>query len=89
MARRVSYDTLLVRWDEKEQDFKVWYPNKCDGGFTIGHFCNNPLVGESYCPHCFKPTSHEGFEKTFIDELKKRGYDLTTLRFSIKKKNAT
>lgn len=28
--------TLLVRWDKREADLKVWYPRKVDGGFALG-----------------------------------------------------
>jgi hypothetical protein len=87
MARRVSSNTLLVRWDKTEQDFKVWYPNKCDGGFAIGHLVGEfILVGDQICPHCFKRSPRRGFESTFVKELEKRGYDSETLRFSIKRK---
>lgn len=78
MGRRVSWDTLLVRWDEHEADFKVWFPNKCDGGLVLNHLVGNACsIGSEY------------FEDTFVDELEKRGYDPTTLRFTIKKKNET
>lgn len=30
---------------------------------------------------------HRGFENTFLKELESRGYDLTTLKISIKKKH--
>ena len=29
---------------------------------------------------------HRGFDDTFLKELESRGYDLTTLKFSVKKK---
>lgn len=77
MPRRINKDTLLVRWDEKEQDFKVWFPagEQCTGGFIIGHLVDRPVcIGSKY------------FEDTLIKELDKRGYDPKTLRFTIKKK---
>lgn len=82
MGRRVSDDTLFVRWDNKEQDFKVWFPNKCDGGFILGVFCNG-----NRCPKCWERVDPCGAScENVIDELEKRGYDPTTIRFSIKKK---
>ncbi len=84
MGRRISDNTLLVRWDEKQQDFKVWFPNKCDGGFIMGVFCNNQI-----CEDCRKKIKFAGASReTLIEELESRGYDPKTLRFTIKKKSS-
>ena len=72
---RVDLNTLLIRWSKKEEDFIVYYPKIQDGGFAIDHICGNAC--------CIK---HPGFESTFIKELEKRGYDLKTLKFTIRKK---
>ena len=40
---------------------------------------SNALGGKNYLPGL-------GLEPSLIDELEKRGYDLTTLRFSVQKK---
>jgi len=87
MGKRVDMETLLVRWDKSEGDFKVWYPNRCDGGFVIEHICGeHTQVGRQICDSCHHQNSHAGWEETFLKELEKRGYDLTTLRFTIKRK---
>jgi hypothetical protein len=87
VGRRVDLNTLLVRWDASEGDFKVWFPSKPDGGFVLGHLCGDYTpVGRQICQKCYHTNEHKGYEETFLKELEKRGYDLTTLRFSIRKK---
>ena len=70
---RVTDGTLLLRWDKREDDFKVWYPRKPDG-----HLLFNRLCCELFCPKC-----HCASDYSLINELEKRGYDTKTLRFSV------
>lgn len=83
MSKRISEDTLLVRWDKKEKDFKVWYPggHRGTGGYVLGELCwdNNRV-----CKKCFSIVERPGYESSFIKEMEKRGFDPTTLRLTIK-----
>lgn len=80
---RFKPGTLAVRW-QKHADGRgfpglvYWFPNRKDGWlvhntFATGHYC--PRVG---APGVLEPS--------FIRELEARGYDLTTLQFTIRKK---
>lgn len=77
MAKR-----LIVRWDKRQRDFVIHYPRKCDG-----HLANNRIFSEWVTTGGTAETWLEcKFEPSFADELKARGYDMTTLRFEIKLK---
>lgn len=74
---RPNYNThLMVRWSKKEQDLLIGGPNGPDR--HLGHaFLNmTPIL------------NWEGkvLYENFIKELENRGYDITTLKFSIKRK---
>lgn len=69
---------LRAFWSKRERDVLYEYCNKPDGHLLHDFF--------SYAK---VPTSdNEGnpISVTMLEELERRGYDLTTLRFSIKKK---
>lgn len=73
-------DTLAIRWSKKEKDFLIHYPSSPDGHLCYGHFC------------CDRPKSRyritdpmDAFDPSFVDELRARGYDVTTLKFSVKR----
>lgn len=75
MARRCKNNKLLCRWDKTENDLKFWFPRKCDGSLLNHHLCGKrvePLMMNDY-----------KWIHSFTDELEKRGYDITTLRFEI------
>lgn len=69
---RVKAHMLAARWSRRERDVEFVYPSSPDG-----HLLHNAF---NYA----KMTNG----KTLIEELKARGYDLTTLRFSIERKCA-
>lgn len=72
---------LSLIFDNRVKDFVVHYPKRCDGALAMNHLCGDILkynVNKDY-PHNFDV-------KNFKDELEKREYDLTTLRFSIQLK---
>jgi hypothetical protein len=82
MGRRCKENKLLFRWDRKQRDFLFYYPRSCDGALVhytmtgksqhipIGNY--NMLAGDAIV-----------WEPSFLEELEKRGYDLTTLRFEV------
>ena len=82
-----SYTKLTVRWSKREKDLVFSYPAKCDGSLAHYMFCGKRM-------HANFHKSHENpfpwdFDALFVKELEKRGYDLTTLKFSIEKKTVS
>ena len=78
MAKRTKENALSASWSKKEKDIIFNYPNgtqtKCDGHFLHSRFD-------------IAPFRHDGtLDVIFIKELEERGYDISTLRFSICKK---
>lgn len=66
---------------EGELDFMVLYGNevpRCDRALVMSLFTSKTM---SFDYKNKKPM----FEDSFIDELKKRGYDTSTLRFSVER----
>jgi len=75
-----NIDKLSVIWDKRQKDFVFKYPRRCDGALAINHICGDVL--KHVMPSKKDPPfNFEAFN--FKDELEKRGYDLTTLKFSI------
>lgn len=70
----VKKDKLSYQWNKKENDFVTNYPlgigTNCDSNFLLNFF-SYALKGE---------------EKSFLKELESRGYDLSTIKFSIEPK---
>jgi len=64
--------TLRAYWSKKENDLVYWSPRKADG-----HLLHGVLYYKSTLPT---------LEIPLLEELEKRGYDLTTIRFSIQLK---
>lgn len=78
---RHNPDKLSLIWDKKQKDFVIKYPRKCDGMLIFHKICSDVLEWDmeknrKYEDYCFKKFNLK-------DELEKRGYDITTLRFSI------
>lgn len=69
-AKKDPETNLEVFWSKKERDVMVRFPNKPDGHYIIGSFCHPRVLNENV---------------SIVDELKARGYDITTLKFSIQK----
>jgi hypothetical protein len=71
MPRRTKENTLSAKWSKKEKDVMFHYPSKPDGHYLYG------ALSRPRYDYDGKPTP------SIIDELKSRGYDVTTLLFSI------
>lgn len=72
---------LSLIYDKRQKDFVVRYPNSRDGGLVLYHLVSNILRWKAGSP---------GFETyNFIKDLEARGYDPTTLKFSIEEKERT
>ena len=65
---------LKVKWSKKENDHLISFPKSSDGSLIHDYLF--------YDQYWFGGKS----KKALIKELEERGYDLTTLKFSIKKK---
>ncbi|MBE3084621.1 MAG: hypothetical protein IMZ64_00205 [Bacteroidetes bacterium] len=66
---------LSAKWVKSKNDLIYAFPSRPDG-----RLLNNIFTAQRLSP------GDLSIQKSFIDELTERGYDLTTLRFSIKKK---
>lgn len=72
-GRRTKENSLSAYWSKREKDIVFCYPAKVDGHFLHNRFSNPPW-------------RYDGMIDTaFLDELKARGYDVSTLRFSVMK----
>lgn len=66
-------NTLSMSWSKREKDLLINYPSKPDG-----HLLHVRLNAPRFYGHEELPS--------FVQELEARGYDITTLRFSVKRK---
>lgn len=73
---------LYMRWSKREKDLLLNYPNSPDKALTFNAFCGKTMTRDWE-----KKGGPIVWEDSFVDELKKRGYDITTLKFSIEKLN--
>ena len=64
---------LTVRWCPVDRDFVIDSPNRPDG-----HLANNVLMSE-------RITYDDKIAPSFVDELRKRGYDTTTLVLTVER----
>jgi hypothetical protein len=85
---------LKVFWSKKEQDFMVSYPRKCDGGWILHRLFGSTTTilsnttGEDCGLKKVAPASHNPYlsifeVEDFVQELIKRGYDKTTIKFEV------
>jgi hypothetical protein len=76
----MNRNKLVVFWSKREQDFLFRYPRSADGHLAYGAFCGERM---RFAPGQTPPFD---FDPSFVKELETRGYDLTTLRFSVERK---
>ncbi len=70
MPKRDRENALFANWSKRQKDVMFHYPSKSDGHWL----------------HCWFSWARVGIDKTsFLEQLEERGYDITTLRFSVKK----
>ena len=74
------YRTLTVRWMARFRDYRIFYPRRCDG-----HLISNALFSK----RMGLSGLHGPLEKSLMEELEARGYDLTTLVFQCQLKKDT
>jgi hypothetical protein len=80
MKGRDPDNELWVNWSKREHDIQAHYPRSCDGNLLLNFFCTERLH------YSIKQIGAVETGKSLIKELEERGYDITTLKFSIKKK---
>ena len=77
-----AYEKLRVVWGKRERDLVFHFPlgpqTKSDGHLL--HVCLNTNPPRSWLDDRDAPIT-----PSLVEELKARGYDITTLRFSIEK----
>ena len=73
MVRKREPAALRVRWSKRERDLMfAWDKHPPDGHLLYGAFCRAAVDGE----------------RSLVEDLEARGYDLTTLRFQIRRKRS-
>lgn len=82
---------LKVYWSKKENDFLIQYPRRCDGSFIqFKLFCRQmifDLIKYNTETNYNSRVLPYNQEEDFIEELEKRGYDKTTIKFEIRLKD--
>jgi hypothetical protein len=74
-------ETLRARWSKRERDILYSYPRHGSEGAILHHHFSILRDPELRVADYYRPAG-----KTLIEELEARGYDITTLKFSIKLK---
>lgn len=80
-------DKLTLSYNKAQKDFVVAYPRRCDGALALNHIVGDILRYK--LPDDDTRYPYNWIKENFKDELEKRGYDLTTLKFSIELKKET
>lgn len=78
---------LSIIWDKRQKDFVVKYPRRCDGNLALNTLISERLIWDiDKWMNRNKVDAPQFKSESFKDELESRGYDLSTLRFSIELK---
>lgn len=77
---------LSVIYDKRQKDFVVKYPRRCDGALAMHHLVNDKLEWRLPTKENKLNYPYNWEETNFIKELERRGYDTSTLKFSIELK---
>jgi hypothetical protein len=73
-----------VRWSKKERALLYGFEREKPTSMLLAHLFEGLKMGAFYSYTGRDPKPED--ERTFAEELEARGYDLTTLQFSIRKK---
>ena len=82
MARKADQS---VRWSKREKALLYHYEGQKPTSMLIAHVFEGVTMGQLYGGYQGRE-HHVSDARTFTQELEARGYDLTTLKFSIYKK---
>lgn len=78
-----NVDKLSLIWDKRQKDFVFKYPRRCDGALIVNHIAGDVL---KYVMPSEKPAPYNFRKFNLVEELESRGYDITTLKFSVELK---
>lgn len=73
-----------IKWSKREKALLYHFERDKPTSMLIAHFFEGILMGRAY-----GGAVQEGDNRTLAQELDARGYDLTTLRFSIRRKEGS
>lgn len=86
--------TLKIYYSKKEKDFVVQYPaGKATGGYVISQIISKRTISRMKNlsgglwdseKKLFTDGNYDFIEHDFIKEMENRGFDITTIKFSIK-----
>lgn len=82
---KVKRNVLSVRWSKRQNGFIINFPRSCDGSLICSVLLSDrlmyrlPVLSDKKYPFNYE-------KENLKEELEKRGYDLTTLKFSIELK---
>ena len=72
-----------VRWSRRDKAL-LYHPEACKPtSMLVAHFFEGITMGDAYGYNISKGSDGN---RTLVQELEARGYDITTLRFSVHKK---
>jgi len=74
-----------VRWSKRERALLYHYEGQKPTSMLIAHVFEGITMGDLYGGYAGRERQ-PGDDRTFAQELEARGYDLTTLKFSIRKR---
>jgi hypothetical protein len=77
-------DKLTMRWSKRERDFVINYPSGPDGHLVHRYLCCDWDRTSPYWSDGGMVPAR--VDPAFVKELEARGYDLTTLKFSVQRK---
>jgi len=77
---------LKVKWSKRENDFLIYYPRRCDGALIQQKLFTESMLFD-FEKYRNKIETPYKMDYNFIEELEKRGYDKTTLKFEIRLKS--
>lgn len=75
-----------VQWSKRERALLYRFEREKPTSMLIAHVLEGIKMGQLYSSAGHVSRAED--ERTFAQELEARGYDLTTLKFSIRKKEA-
>lgn len=82
MPKRTNANTLKAYWSKRENDLMFYHPDRK----ANGHLLHNVLCAPRPYLDFSNGRRDIAFDKSFVEELEERGYDVKTLRFSVCKK---
>lgn len=87
-APKAKPGELKAQWGKVDGCIDLCYANGPGTERADARLLHSALSNERYRPSIEQYPGYERY-RSFLDELDARGYDLTTLRFSIQKKSPT